>query len=50
MTFSISIGRWGGIYWHCGYTIRLCLGWVAFTYFPFDIDDCLAGKDEASHA
>lgn len=39
MTFSISIGRWGGFYWHRDYTARLCLGWVAFTFFPFDIDD-----------
>lgn len=41
MTFSISIGRWGGFYWHHDFTTRLCLGWVAFTFFPFDIDEYL---------
>lgn len=35
MTFMISIGQYGGFYWIGG---RICLGWVAFTYLPFDID------------
>ena len=28
MTILISIGRWGGIYLACGYTWRVCLGWI----------------------
>ena len=39
MTFSVSFGRWGGFYFHRDYTIRLCLGWLAFTFYPFDMDD-----------
>jgi len=39
MTISISIGKFGGVYVTHGYTARLCLGWVAFTWYPFDIDD-----------
>lgn len=39
MSISLSIGRWGGFYLHRGYTVRLCLGWVAFTWYPFDLDD-----------
>lgn len=39
MTFMFSIGAWGGFYCHSG---RLCLGWVALTYLPLDIDDVLA--------
>ena len=39
MTLCISIGRWGGIYFHRDYTIWLCLGWVALTFFPCDLDD-----------
>lgn len=39
MTLMLSIGRWGGVYFSRGLTIRLCLGWVAFTYIPLDIDD-----------
>jgi len=40
-TISISWGRWGGFYITWGYTKRVCLGWVALTYFPDDIDDYL---------
>jgi hypothetical protein len=34
----INVGAWGGIYCRNN---RLCLGWVAFTFFPFDIDPLL---------
>lgn len=37
-TFVISFGEYGGFYCNSG---RLCLGWVAFTFLPFDIDDVL---------
>ena len=38
MTFIINVGKWGGIYWHRGFVTRLCLGWVAFSFLPIDID------------
>jgi hypothetical protein len=38
MSLVFSIGRWGGIYFHLGYTGRVCLGFVAITWFPVDID------------
>ena len=41
MTIVLSFGRWGGIYTDFGYTWRICLGWVALTLMPFDIDDVL---------
>jgi hypothetical protein len=40
-TFSISWGKYGGWYILLRYTKRICLGWVAITYFPFDIDEKL---------
>ena len=46
MTFMLSVGRWGGFYWHRAFGIRLCLGWVALTWLPVDIDDWLAGATE----
>lgn len=41
MTFAINIGKYGGFYWRRDFTTRLCLGWIAFTFFPFDIDNHL---------
>lgn len=38
MTLMLSIGSWGGVYLHWGYTKRLCLGWVALTVIPRDDD------------
>lgn len=40
MTLSFTIGPWGGFYIHNGYTLRLCLGWLALTILPVDFD-CL---------
>ena len=37
-TVMMSVGKYGGFYCHSG---RLCLGWVAFTFLPMDIDDAL---------
>lgn len=37
-TLTLSWGRWGGIYatrW------RICLGWVAVTWWRFDVDRAL---------
>lgn len=38
---SLSWGKYGGFYFKRGYTTRLCLGWIAITYFPEDLDDIL---------
>jgi hypothetical protein len=40
-SFCISWGKYGGWYFRSGHTTRLCLGWLAFTYFPFEIDEVL---------
>lgn len=40
-SFCISIGKYGGFYFHKDYTVRLCLGWISFTYFPEEIDNIL---------
>lgn len=41
MTGSLifSWGSYGGFYYHRGLTRRLCLGWVAFTFLPVEIDE-----------
>ena len=41
MTSALTFGRYGGFYFRHGYAIRLCLGWVALTWFPVDLDDIL---------
>jgi len=40
--FIISIGKWGGFYFHRGYATRLCLGFIAITLLPEDLDNLLA--------
>lgn len=40
----MSWGNYGGFYFHNKYTKRLCLGWVAFTFIPDDIDEILNRK------
>ena len=35
MTLIISIGRWGGFYF---YKHRICLGFIAFTFYGKDYD------------
>jgi len=37
----ISIGKWGGFYLHRGWSYRLCIGWIAFSFFPVDGDEIL---------
>lgn len=39
MTLILSIGKYGGFYWHSGETKRLCLGWLAITFIAMDIDE-----------
>lgn len=41
MTFMLSFGKYGGFYFHADYSVRLCLGWVALTIIPADIDPIL---------
>lgn len=42
-TLAISWGAWGGCYVQRGYTWRVCVGWVALTYVPIELDDLCAG-------
>jgi hypothetical protein len=37
-TLALSWGRYGGFYLH---RYRLCLGWVALTFLPIDLDEIL---------
>lgn len=34
----LSFGKWGGFYLNRKYMFRLCIGWVAFTIIPKDLD------------
>jgi hypothetical protein len=36
ISIVLSIGRWGGFYACRGACWRLCLGWLAFTVYPYD--------------
>ena len=38
-TLALSWGLWGGFYASGGYGWRLCIGWVALTYLPIELDD-----------
>jgi hypothetical protein len=37
----ISFGKYGGFNFHKGYSLRVCLGWVAFYYIPNDFENLL---------
>ena len=37
----LTIGKWGGVYFFRGTSVRLCLGWVALTFIPRDMDQVL---------
>lgn len=40
MSFIISFGKYGGFYYQgSSASQRLCLGWMALTYFNRDIDE-----------
>ena len=43
MSFSISldVGQYGGFYFRHDHRTRLCLGWVAITFYPEEIDEIL---------
>ena len=45
-TLAFSVGPWGGFYYRRRYSTRLCVGWFAVTFIPWDADDLLdAGLD-----
>ena len=46
-SFCISWGKYGGWYWRNKFTKRLCLGWLAITFIPMDLDDILTKDDVA---
>lgn len=39
MSIIINFGKWGGVYFSHVYSWRLCLGWVAITVMPRDLDE-----------
>ena len=41
-TLALSWGRYGGFYARRAYCWRICLGVVALTYCPVEIDDLMA--------
>lgn len=43
-TLALSWGRWGGFYLH---RHRICLGWIALTHTPVEIDDLMKGYAQA---
>ena len=40
-TINITVGNYGGFYFVNSYTKRICLGFIALTYYPFDMDELL---------
>jgi hypothetical protein len=42
MTIVCNIGAYGGFSIHRGNTTRLCLGWLAITVIPVDLDNVLS--------
>lgn len=43
MSFVITIGRYGGFYIGWGYVKRICLGWIAFDFYPKEIESIIMG-------
>ncbi len=41
MSIMVSVGEWGGVYLHRGYSKRLCLGWLSITFVAQDMDELL---------
>lgn len=39
----ISFGPWGGFYLFNRFTKRICLGWLAITFIPLDVDRLFDG-------
>lgn len=42
MSIILSFGAYGGFYCRWNYSFRLCLGWVALTIIPVDLDTLLS--------
>lgn len=40
-TLALSWGAWGGFYFNRGFCPRVCLGWLAITYCPVELDDMM---------
>ncbi len=38
MSIVLSFGKYGGFYVYIGTGFRLCLGWMALTILPVDMD------------
>lgn len=41
MTFAITIGKYAGFWVNFGYMKRICLGWIAIDFYPFEIDEVM---------
>jgi len=48
MTFTITIGKYGGFYVSFGYVKRICLGWIAFDLYPFELEEFLREELEGT--
>lgn len=46
-TLALSWGAWGGFYVNRGFGLRLCLGWLAITALPVDLDDLMEAYADA---
>ena len=46
MTLALTIGKYGGFYIYCDYTLRICLGWIALTFILRDLDEILLDYQE----
>jgi len=42
-TLALSWGAFGGFYVVRGYGWRVCLGWIALTWLPVELDDLCRG-------
>lgn len=50
MSVILSFGKWGGIYIYHGFSFRVCLGWIALTIIPVDVDELFRPIPLASDA
>ena len=39
MSVILSFGKFGGFYIYHGFSFRVCLGWIALTIIPVDVDE-----------
>lgn len=40
-TVAVSVGPWGGFYVHRKFFQRVCIGWLAITVVPVELDDLM---------